>query len=191
MTNHCCAAVLVNFAKAKFISYQIDPTNADLDNLISLYRQALELHPPGHPGRPATLLQLAQALLFHYEKQRYNKSITDVEESSIADEIESLMAEVSKICHRDSFESRAAGLVLQTLKRYQVLVRAELVQVGELERSVEMPPLWHFDRLYRMINLSVALHKLFELTGDLDRLEKSISVIEEAVQLISDGHTRR
>ena len=184
--------VLVNLANAKFISHQIDPSSADIDDLISLYQQALDLRPPGRPDRPATLLQLAQTLLFRYEKQRCNKSITDIEESSAADEIESLMAEVSEIRHEDSFEFRAASLVLQTLKRYQVLARAELVQVGELalelERSVEMPPLWHFDRPYQMINLSAALHKLFELTGDLDHLEKSISVIEEAAQLILDGH---
>ena len=184
--------VLVNLANAKFISHRIDPASADIDDLISLYRQALDLRPPGRPDRPATLLQLAQALLFRYERQRCNKSIADIKESSVADEIELLMAEVNEICHEDTFEFRAASLVLQTLKRYRVLARAVLVELGELvlelERSVEMPPLWHFDRPYRMINLSAALCKLFELTGDLGNLGKSISVTEEAARFISDGH---
>ena len=109
--------VLINLANTKFISHQIDPTSADIDDLISLYRQVLDLRPPGRPGRPATLLQLTQALLFRYEEQRCNKFIADVEESSVADEIESLMAEVSETCHGDGFESQATGHVLQTLKR--------------------------------------------------------------------------
>ena len=57
------AVVLANLVRAKFISHKIDPTSANLDKVIQFYGEALHLHPPGHPDRPTTLLQLAQTLL--------------------------------------------------------------------------------------------------------------------------------
>jgi hypothetical protein len=178
--------VLVNLAKAKFISYQLDPTSANFDESIQFCREALDLRHPGHPDRPATLLQLAQTLLFRYEKQGCNEPI--------ADEIDALMTEPQDFSE-DSHERRAADLVLETLRRCRVVNSGSLAEldklVGELKHSAMVPPDGYFDRPQRLINLSTTLWKRYEKRGELSDLERLIAMAKEALQLIPEGHPER
>ncbi|KIJ65765.1 hypothetical protein HYDPIDRAFT_151374 [Hydnomerulius pinastri MD-312] len=182
--HECRAAALFNLATARFINCQVHGTISELDAAIASYRNALALRPAPFPDRPGTLLHLAQALLYRYGRLRC--------EGSVANEIEGLVTEVKQISCSGSYDRRAADLVLQTFKRYQVLTFGKLAEldelISELDRSARMPPDWYFDRPHRLINFSAALHKRFEITGDLDNLEKSISIIEEVERLTSDGH---
>ncbi|KAI6017268.1 hypothetical protein PISMIDRAFT_679577 [Pisolithus microcarpus 441] len=179
LTHRCCAAVLVNFAKAKSISYHTDPTSANLEEVIRLYRQAHNRRPPGHSDRPATLLQLAQTLLFHYEKQGYDESV--------ADEIRELMTEF-QCFSRDSHERRAADLLLETLERYRAVNSGDLAEldglVQKLEDSARVPPDGYFDISQRLINLSTALWRRYEKRGVLDDLNRSLDINKQALQVL-------
>ncbi|KIJ65879.1 hypothetical protein HYDPIDRAFT_109946, partial [Hydnomerulius pinastri MD-312] len=186
LTHPCRAVVLVNLAKAKFISYQIDPSSANLDEPILLYRQALDLRRPGRPDRPATLLQLAQTLLFRYDKQGCNESV--------ADEINELMTEPQDFSE-DSHERRAADLVLETLKRCRVVNSGRLAELDELvwklQRSAMVPPDGYFDRPQRLINLSTTLWRRYEKHGELSDLEYSLEINKQALQLLPGRHPDR
>ncbi|KAF9219020.1 hypothetical protein BS17DRAFT_468678 [Gyrodon lividus] len=186
LTHRCRAVVLVNLAKAKFINYQIDPTGTNLDKSIELYRQALDLRCPGRPDRAATLLQLAQTLLFRYENQGYKESI--------ADEITELLTEPQDFPD-DSHERRAADLVLETLKRYRVInsgTSAELDDlVRKLNHSAVLPPDGYFDRPQRLINLSTALWRRYEKHGKLSDLDHLLETNKQALQLLPGRHPDR
>ncbi|KAI6097704.1 hypothetical protein EDD16DRAFT_589551 [Pisolithus croceorrhizus] len=176
-THRCRAAVLVNLAKAKFIGYQADPTSANLDQLIPLYREALGLRLPGHPDRPATLLLLARALLICYEQQGCDESI--------ADEINELVSK-SRDFSEDTHERRAANLVLETLERYRIVKSGGLEEIDglvhKLEVSARVPPDGYFDVSQRLINLSTSLWRRYEKRGELDDLNRSLDINKQALQ---------
>ncbi|KAI5989885.1 hypothetical protein EDD15DRAFT_2282414 [Pisolithus albus] len=184
--HRCLAAVLVNLAKAKFVSYRTDPTSGSLDEAIDLYRQALDRRRPGHPDRPATLLQLAQTLLFRYEKEGCDESV--------AGEINQLMTG-SRDFSEDSHEHRAADLVLETLKRCRVVNSGSLAEldelVRELKRSAMVPPDGYFDRPQRLINLSTTLWRRYEKHGDFSDLHSSLKISEQALQLLQSHDPER
>lgn len=186
LTQRYRAVVLVNLAKAKFISYQTDPTSTGLDESILLYRQALHLRRPGHPDRPATLLQLAQTLLFRYEMQGCDESV--------ADEINELMLE-SQDFSKHSHERRAADLVLETLKQCRVVNSGSLAELDELvwklNNSAMVPPDNHFDRLQRLNNLSTALWRCYEEHGKLSDLDHLLEINRQALQLLPSCHPDR
>ncbi|KIJ58359.1 hypothetical protein HYDPIDRAFT_141567 [Hydnomerulius pinastri MD-312] len=189
-THRYHAVVLVNLAKAKFISYQIDPTRANLkkalEELVELYGQVLDLRRPGHPDRPATLLQLAQTLLFCYEKQGCD--------GSVANEINKLMPELQNFSE-DSHERRAADLVLETLERCRVVNSGSLAELDELvwklKCSATVPPDGYFDKPQRLINLSTTLWRRYEKHGELSDLDHSLEINKQALQLLPGRHPDR
>ncbi|KAI6039499.1 hypothetical protein EDC04DRAFT_2684780 [Pisolithus marmoratus] len=175
--HRCRAVVLVNLARAKFINHRTDPTTTNLDESISLYREALDLRPAGHLDRPATLLQLAQTLLFRYENQGCDESV--------ADEINKLMIE-SQDCSEDTHERRAADLVLETLERCRVVNSGSLAELSELvlrlEHSAMVPPDRYFDRPQRLINLSTTLWRRHEKHGELGDLDRALEINKQALR---------
>ncbi|KAI6103756.1 hypothetical protein EV401DRAFT_696624 [Pisolithus croceorrhizus] len=173
------AAVLVNLAEAKFMRCRTDPTSANLEDSISLYRRALELRRPGHPDRPATVLQLAQALLFRYEKQGCNEAD--------ADEVNKLMS-ASHVFSEDSYERQAADLVLETLERCRTVNSGSLAELDTLVRKLELgakvPSNGYFNAPQRLINLSTALWRRYEERGELSDLNRSSEISKQALQLL-------
>ena len=189
LTHRCRAVVLVNLGQAKFVRHRIDPKSTDFDELILLYRDALNLRRPGHPDRPATLLQLADTLLYRYEKEGCDEFI--------ADEIHELMTEPQTFSE-NSHECRAADLMLDTLERCRVVNSGSVSELEELvqrlKRSAAMPPDGYFDRPQRLINLGIALWKCYEEHdeyGELSDLEHSWEKSEQALQLLSSRHPDR
>ena len=186
LTHRCRAVVLVNLGQAKFVRHRIDPKSTDFDELILLYRDALELRRPGHPDRPATLLQLAQTLLYRYEKEGCDESV--------ADEIRELMTEPQTFSE-NSHECRAADLILDTLERCRVVNSGSVAELEELvqrlKRSAAMPPDGYFDRPQRLINLGIALWKRYGELGELSDLEHSSEKCEQALQLLPSRHPDR
>lgn len=136
------------------------------------------LRPSGHPDRPATLLHLAQALLYHYEKQG--------SEESTPGEITKLASEVQAICSVDSHECRSADLVLQTWALYTAITSSSLTDVNKLipalRQAVQYVPQDYFDKLQRLANLGLALRFRYHLCSDLDDLNELITTYGEAMQ---------
>ncbi|KAJ8584727.1 TPR-like protein [Rhizopogon salebrosus TDB-379] len=83
----------------------VNGTYLDLDHPISLFHDALDLRPIGHPDRPTTQLHLAIALLFRFAKRGFQ---TD------ADAAEELLYDVLDVCHAKSHIHRLALLAVKT-----------------------------------------------------------------------------
>ncbi|KAF8550277.1 hypothetical protein OG21DRAFT_441443, partial [Imleria badia] len=183
----CRVAVLRNLAMAKFLDCQISGTYASLDAAISLYREALDLCHLGDPDRPGTVLGLAQALVYRYDKQGC--------EESVSAEVSKLMAEVQDACSLGSHEHRAAELSLQTCARCGVINDCRSVGldelISELDLAAQVSPSDYFDTPQRMHNLALVLLRRFELHGELSDLERSIVVHEEAIRLAPASHPDR
>ena len=172
---------------AKFFHCQVTGAYADLQVSISLYREALDMYPAGHPDRPATLLHLAQVLLYLYGKYGYDESV--------ADEIQELVTEIQSACPGNTHECRAAELILQTCARYKVINRSDLTELNKLisvlDDATKVPPYGYFDRPHRLYNLGVALLQRFGVRGELNDLVRSIATNEEAVESTLPGDPER
>jgi tetratricopeptide (TPR) repeat protein len=163
---------------AYFINCRIDRNPMDISTSISYYREALKLRHIGHPDRPATLLHLAEVLLYHYGKLELDK---------FAGEIMEFASEVQASCSVDSHERRAADLALQTYALYKAISSGNLADIDRLilalRQAVDDIPHNYFDRLQRLTNLSLALRIRYEFCGGLSDLDESIATHEEAIQL--------
>ncbi|KAF8549068.1 hypothetical protein OG21DRAFT_640320 [Imleria badia] len=181
--HRCYAAALCNLAMAHFINCQIDRGPVELSTAISYYREALKLRHVCHPDRPATLLHLAEVLLYRYGKLGFE---------DFPGEIMELTSEVQINCSADSHERRAADLALQTYTIYKAISSGSLVDIEKLipalRQSVQHIPYEHFDKLQRLTNLGLALRICYELGGDLGDLDDSIATHEEAMQSIPCHH---
>ena len=134
----------------------------------------------GDPDRPATLLLLAQALLFRYGRE--------YDESTVK-QIEGLLAEI----HPDGSRNRqTADTILRTCRFYQGINSGNLTQVDnllwDLDRNAYAPPYGFFDWPHMLHKLGVALWARFQLSMSLDDLDKSIALNKEALHLVPDEH---
>ena len=175
----CHATALFNFATSKFIKCLAYGTYSELNEPIKLYEEALELRCPGHPDRPATSLLLSQALLSRLGREY---------DGSTAMQIEHLLAE---IIHDSSRNRRTADATLRTRRFFQS-INSNPPQIDNLPRDLScgiyVPPYGYFDRPHMLHKLGIALWERFQQNASLGDLDRSISMNEEALRLIPDGH---
>ena len=166
-----------------FIRCQVHCTYYDFYAPIELYGDALQLRYYGHRDRPATLLLLAQVLLFRLG-QEYDESI--------ATKIRHLLAEI----HPDnSRERRTADAIIRTCRLYRIIHSGNSTEVddlvGDLDRSAYVPLYGYFDKPRLLDKLGVAFWARFQRYGNLDDLDKSIVLYEEALCLTPSGRHDR
>ncbi|KAG1890195.1 hypothetical protein F4604DRAFT_1914748 [Suillus subluteus] len=104
MDHSCHLAALFNLATAKLVSCQVNETYLNLDIPVSVFQDALDLRPPGHPDRLVTQLYFAISLLSCFAKQGF-KTDTDTAEK--------LLSEVLDVCHANSHIYRAALFTIE------------------------------------------------------------------------------
>ena len=175
------ANALFNLATAKFIRCQTHGTYSEVNDPIKLYEEALELRDSGNPDRPATLLLLSQALLSHFG-QEYDESVVT--------RIRHLLAEILPDGSRDR---RTADAILRTCRLYQAVNTRDPAEVdnslfGDLDPGIYSPPYGYFDRPHILHKLAVATWARFQLYANVVDLDRSISLSEEALCLVRDGH---
>ena len=175
----CRATALVNLATSRFIKCLDYGTYSELEEPIRLYEEALELRSPGHPDRPATLLLLSQALLSRLGKEY---------DESTAAQIEPLLAEILPV---DSRDRRTADAIIRTCRLFRS-VNSNPLQTddlpGDSNCDIYIPPYGYFDRPHILHKLGIVSWERFQHNGNLDDLNRSIALNEEAIQLIPEGH---
>jgi CHAT domain-containing protein len=206
---------LFNLATAKFISCQVNGTY--LDTTISLFQDALDLRPTGHPDRTTTQLHLAAAFLCRFAKGGFQAD---------ADAAEELLNEILDVCHTESYIYRAALLAIETYALPSQNTDAnDLMEEGpiapmlplslhELARSVERcqhiddpdaldeaislhyDALKYYSRVHDergglLCNLGSVLYLRFMRRGNDHDLDKAIIFHREALSLLPVGHPGR
>lgn len=86
----------------------------------------------------------------------------------------------------DSYERRAADLVLQTYALFNVIGTGRLTNINmlilTLRQAAQDVPQDYFDKHQRLSNLGLALRVSYHLCGDLDDLNESITTHMEAMR---------
>ncbi|KAJ2913001.1 hypothetical protein MD484_g7425, partial [Candolleomyces efflorescens] len=173
-------------ADAIYWSAQANVATKDLEEAISLYRQALLLRPSANEDRFLSLYGLSVALMEYFH--RFTQNLRDL------DEIISLSREVLQL--RQSRSGRADSLhnLAYMLKdRYQRCEAvADLEEAITLDREgLDLRPLPHKSRSHSLSSLSSSLSLRFRSTGAIADLEEAISLDREALNLQPPPHPNR
>ncbi|KAG1766620.1 CHAT domain-containing protein [Suillus placidus] len=176
------AAALTNIAWARLLGY-IRNDLQDIDDITSLFRDALALRPQRHPDHPLSLYNLTKALNWRHDKK-----------STAAD-----ICEAAQLCH-ELLPLCPEGTYLRSIvegPRVDYVVGAcnnlpiDASEDGICLRRVvlELCPQGHQLRLRALDNLSSALRSWFIQRGNIDDLDESIQFSREAVSLCPEGHS--
>jgi tetratricopeptide (TPR) repeat protein len=160
---------------------------ADLEEAISLSREAVELRPPPHTSRSDLLNELAVSLLNRY---RCTQSMSDLEEA-ISLYREALELRPSPHPKRSMSLS---NLAISLHDRYQrTKAMADLEEAILLDREgLELRPSPHPERSHPLWNLSLFLEDMYAVTGVLSDLQESITLCEELLDShFPVGHVKR
>ncbi|KAG1786712.1 uncharacterized protein HD556DRAFT_1505337 [Suillus plorans] len=171
---------LFNLATAKFTSCKANGRYLDLDVPISLFQDALDLRPTGHPDRPTTQLHLAIYLLSRFAKRGFQTDASMGEE---------LLSDVLDVYHADSQFYRAALIALNTSAAHGCMDANDLQQERSATSILPLSP----NQLARRAewclqrdeprNLAVMLHTRFERRGNDKDLDQAIALQTERLAL--------
>jgi tetratricopeptide (TPR) repeat protein len=149
-------------------------SRVDLEEAISLYRQALLLKPPGDEGRWLYLHQLGLALSEYHER---TGDMSDLEEV-ISMYREALELQPSPRPARSLSLNNLAISLRDRYRRTRGI--ADLEEAILLDREgLELQPSPHPIRPYLLWNLSLSLEDMYAATGVLSDLQESITLCEE------------
>ncbi|KAG1775171.1 hypothetical protein EV702DRAFT_1269531 [Suillus placidus] len=178
------AAALTNLAWARLMGYIRDDLQA-IDDITSLFREALALRPQRHSDHPLSLYNLAEALKSSWRHD---------EESTAADicETAQLYHELLPLCPEGTYlRSIVEGPngVDYVIGECQNLTKDASEEGICLRRVVlELCPQGHQHRLRALDDLSWILITRFTQCGNIDDLDENIRFLREAVSLCPEGH---
>jgi tetratricopeptide (TPR) repeat protein len=146
----------------------------DLEEAISLHREALELRPSPHPDRSQSLSNLGNALGDRYN---YTGAATDLEEAIL------LLREALEL--RPSPHSLRSlslnNLGLALLDRYRRTgAVADLEEtISLLREALELRPFPHLHRAWSLRTLVISLDQMYDASHTLPHLQEAIFYCEE------------
>ncbi|KAG1752450.1 CHAT domain-containing protein [Suillus paluster] len=173
------AAALTNIAWA-CLQGCIRKDLQDFDSTISLFRDALALHPQGHPNHPLSLYHLTEALKWRYNNQPIPTEI--FESTRLYHELCTYLCSITA----------GDNIVDYVIGACNDLPTDASDQGIQLRRIVlELCPLGHRHRLRALDELSRALRARFSQHGSIDDLDESIQLHRDAVSMLPEGHCSR
>ncbi|KAG2142404.1 CHAT domain-containing protein [Suillus clintonianus] len=178
------AAALTNLAWARLRGYiRKDPQ--DIDNITSLFRDALALRPQGHPDHTLSLYCLILALNWCYSRER---TAVYIHESA------QLCCKLLPLCPEGTY-LRSIGVdsevdyVIPGCNNLPIDASNEGIH---LRRNVlELCPPGHQHRPRSLLELAQAVEARFDQHGSIDDLEESIQLRREALSLCPEEHSSR
>jgi tetratricopeptide (TPR) repeat protein len=173
-------------ADAIYWSAQANVAREDLEEAISLYRQALLLRPSADEDRYLSLYGLSVALMEYYH--RNTEDLRDLEEI-ISLSREALKLRQSRSGRSDSLHNLAYMLRVR-YQRCKAVV--DLEEAITLDREgLDLRPSPHRDRSHSLNSLAVSLRHRFLRTDAMADLEEAISLGREALELRPSSHPNR
>ncbi|TFK19249.1 hypothetical protein FA15DRAFT_648643 [Coprinopsis marcescibilis] len=184
--NH--AQSISNLANNLSIRFRLKAENfADLEESLMMHRKALSLRPVPDPERSQSLHNLSIALS---DRFHHRGDIQDIQECVVLGE-EALKLRPSPHPQRpQTFSSLAANrwtLYQHTKKNFEDLEQC----ISLNEEALAAVPEGHPGRFQFLHNLASSLLHLFERTGDLKDLNKSISLHRQVTSLLPTQHYQR
>ncbi|KAG1718456.1 CHAT domain-containing protein [Suillus lakei] len=184
-------AALFNLATAKFVSFRANGTHPDLDISITLFQNALDLRPTGHPDRTITQLHLAIALF----AKRGSQMDAEEDDPRALNEVISLHYDALR--YYNTMHARRGELLcnlsLMLITRFERRGNDEdLDQAILLQReALVLHPVGHADRTISLNNLAGQLFYRFNHRGNNEDLDQAIALHREVLALRPVGHTDR
>ena len=169
---------LSNLASALWTQFKHSGKKNDLDESISLNRQALELRLPPHPDRSTSLNNLANALWTHFIQEGHQNDLDE----SISLNRQAL--ELRPLFHPDrsmSLSNLANALWTQFKTSGQKNNLDESISL--YRQALELCPPPHPDRSTSLNNLANALQAKFMQEGQQNDVDESISLNRQALEL--------
>lgn len=159
---------------------------ADSEEAVELGRAALELCPPGHPNRGASLDSLARTLRTKFEREADHCKLEEIIDlyraalESWPSEHPGRLSSLQDLAHclRDRYDDRKE---ITDLEEAAVVSRAalELCQPGNPDYFVSLS------------SLALNLRTKFEITADMHDLDEAIVLFRKALELCPPGHPLR
>ncbi|KAG1739402.1 CHAT domain-containing protein [Suillus paluster] len=209
-------ATLSNLATAMFVSCQANGTYLGLNIPISLFEEALNIRPTGHPDRPVTQLHLAIALLSRFVKRGFQADadaagelLNEVRDASLADShiyrAALLAIEISALARStDADTPTAEGPIPSTLpwSPNELARRTELCFHTDDPHAVDELISLHYDALgyystahdqrgQLMCNLGTLLSTRFQRRGNSQDLDEAVALLRQVLDLQPVGHPDR
>ncbi|CUA72838.1 hypothetical protein RSOLAG22IIIB_10346 [Rhizoctonia solani] len=155
----------------------------DADLAIDHLNQALNMMPPGHPGRPTVLADLAKAELAHYahkdDPSRLQQALARCEEALSLVPVEAP--------ERTPLSGLLGGALISRFERthrHEDIARA----VEYLEFAVARTPEGNPERPKRMRSYGDAILSRAVIENDWDGLNAAIGILEAALELLTTHH---
>ncbi|CUA70918.1 hypothetical protein RSOLAG22IIIB_09185 [Rhizoctonia solani] len=155
----------------------------DADLAIDHLNQALDMMPPGHPGRPTVLADLAKAELAHYahkdDPSRLQQALARCEEA-----LSLISADAPE---RTPLSGLLGGALISRFERthrHEDIARA----VEYLEFAVTHTPEGNPERPKRMRSHGDAILSLAVIENDWNGLNTAIGILETALELLTTEH---
>ena len=180
---------LSNVAAALLSRFECTGNLADLDRAIPLEEEAVQAIPVGHPGQGGFLSNLARALMLRFDHTGMLEDLDraiDLGEQAVA---------VTGDDHpfKATFLSNVATFMRRRSER--MTSREEADRAEDLDRAIDLcgqaldaTPVGHPARPVCQCNLSEALVRRFEHSGNLDDLDRAIDLGEQALDATPAGH---
>jgi tetratricopeptide (TPR) repeat protein len=158
----------------------------DLEEAISSYREALALHPPGHPNRSSSLGNFANALLTRFEQ---SGRVDDLEDAISSDHEALTLCPPGHPARSNSLNNFVNAL----LTHFKHFPRIEDLEdaISSGHEALTLCPPGHPDRSISLNTFASALLTRFMQLGRIEDLEDVISSYCEALTLRPPGHPNR
>ncbi|KAF8552776.1 hypothetical protein OG21DRAFT_1415461, partial [Imleria badia] len=156
---------------------------SDLEDAISVFRDAVDLTPHGHPDKPGHLNNLANCLRARFERIGELRDLDD-----------------AILRYRDAVDltphghPHKPGHLCSLGNSFKARFR-RLGELGDLDGAVSMlrdavdlTPDGHPDKPARLNSLGISFRARFERLGELRDLESAFSTLKDAIDLTPHGH---
>jgi tetratricopeptide (TPR) repeat protein len=158
----------------------------DLEDAISYNREALILHPPGHPSHSYLLLELGTALFTHFQHSGRIENLEDA--ISFYYEALTLYPPGHPSCSYSLM-----NLAISLCTRFEQSGKMKDLEdaISFNHKALTLYPSGHPSRSHSLMNLGSALAIHFIQSGKIENLEGAISSHYEALTLHPPGHLNR
>ncbi|KAJ7939715.1 CHAT domain-containing protein [Mycena leptocephala] len=179
-------SLLNNLANALHTRFEQQGDAKDIDDCITLHKEALDTRPVSDPDRGSSLNNLASAIQTRFIQRGDSKDI---------DEAVTLHREALEIRPAPDRDRASSLNNLAAVLQRRFMYRGDPRDIDEAiilhREALEICPAPHHDHAISLNNLAIALQRRVEQSGDTKDIVEAISLLREALELRPAPHIDR